>query len=57
MVHEEPEDIFAIRTEQKDEMMSTDPSKIVIALLLLLSTRQKAFKMRRKRKNLRFHRS
>jgi hypothetical protein len=29
MVHEEPEDIFAIRTEQKDEMMSTDPSKIV----------------------------
>jgi hypothetical protein len=31
MVHEEPEDIFAIRTEQKDkEMMSTEPSKIVI---------------------------
>jgi hypothetical protein len=30
MVHEEPEDIFAIPTEQKDkEMMSTDPSKIV----------------------------
>jgi hypothetical protein len=29
-VHEEPEDIFAIRTEQKDEkMMSVDPSKIV----------------------------
>jgi hypothetical protein len=30
MVHEEPEDIFAIPTEQKDkEMMSTDPSMIV----------------------------
>jgi hypothetical protein len=30
MVHDEPEDIFAIRTEQKDnEMMSADPSKIV----------------------------
>jgi hypothetical protein len=29
-VHEEPEDIFAIRTEQKDEvMMAVDPSKIV----------------------------
>jgi hypothetical protein len=29
-VHEEPEDIFVIRTEQKDEeMMSVDPSKIV----------------------------
>jgi hypothetical protein len=30
MVHEEPEDIFAIRTEQKDnEMMTTDLSKIM----------------------------
>jgi hypothetical protein len=29
-VHEEPEDIFAIRTEQKaEQMMSVDPSKIV----------------------------
>jgi hypothetical protein len=28
-VYEEPEDIFAIRTEQKDEEMMSDPSKIV----------------------------